>query len=82
MTHTLENTVTCSHCPGHLIVVDSIPDDLQNQNCNIIQYQPGVGLHPNPALICGDEYSTESIVEFSSSWERGRNFLPGLLDHG
>ena len=69
-TDTIEHHVACGHSVGH-IHVNGIPNGLQNLNGGAVGYDPGIGLHPNPPLVCGDENQTESIVHVGSSRERG-----------
>ena len=70
----IKDNAACSDSVGHAHI-DSIPNCLQNVNGNAVQYDPGIGLHPNPPLVCGDEGSTESIAIISSRREQEHRCL-------
>jgi hypothetical protein len=75
-TYMLKNTVVGLHSPRHS-QINGIPDDLQSFNRDVIWYYPGVGLCPNPSLVCGDENPMKHVVVLSSK-RKGRKF-PAIL---
>ena len=64
-TYAFKHTVICPHSPGHS-EINSIPDGLQSSSGNMVRYQPGVGLGPNPSLVCGDKNGAKPITVLSS----------------
>jgi len=68
-TYALKHIVVCVHSPGHIHIND-VPDGLQGWNCDIIWYDPRIGLHPDPPLVGRDENPMKLIVFLSSKRQR------------